>query len=144
MRAYSVDLRQKIIDVYTQTEISQRQISKQFNVALSFVQKLLKQYRETGNIAPKQRSQQTPNKLNQSQLNILREIVVKNNDATLEELRLLLAKETGMIIGRSTVDRMICRLKLTRKKNTKCNRKRYTKSAESTREFLGNGERSQG
>jgi putative transposase len=116
MRAYSVDLRQKIIDVYTQTEISQRQISKQFNVALSFVQKLLKQYRETGNIAPKQRSQQTPNKLNQSQLNILREIVVKNNDATLEELRLLLAKETGMIIGRSTVDRMICRLKLTRKK----------------------------
>ena len=64
--------RQKIIDVYTQTNKSQRQISKQFNVALSFVQKLLKQYRETGNIAPKVRTQQTPTKLNQSSLNVLR------------------------------------------------------------------------
>lgn len=125
MRAYSVDLRQKIIDSYTKGDISQRKIAKQFNVALSFVQKLLKQYRETGNIAPKVRTKQTPTKLNQSQLNILRDIVVNNNDATLEELRLLLAEETGIIIGRSTIDRMLRRLKLTRKKNTIRNRKRH-------------------
>lgn len=53
MKAYSLDLRQKIIDVYEQEEISQRQLAKRFNVALSFVVKLLKQYRATGKITSK-------------------------------------------------------------------------------------------
>ena len=45
MKAYSLDLRQKIIDVYNKEEISQRQLAQRFNVALSFVFKLLRQYR---------------------------------------------------------------------------------------------------
>ncbi|NER90730.1 transposase [Moorena sp. SIO3A2] len=117
MKAYSVDLRQKIIDAYNQGNISQRKLAQQFNVALSFVQKLLKQYRETGNIAPKVRTKQTSIKLTPEQLNILRDLVIKNQDATLDELRIWLAEETGVLIGRSTVDRMIKRLNLTRKKN---------------------------
>ncbi|AOY81922.1 transposase [Moorena producens JHB] len=117
MKAYSVDLRQKIIDAYNQGNISQRKLAQQFNVALSFVQKLLKQYRETGNIAPKVRTKQTPIKLTPDQLNILRDLVIKNNDATLDELRIWLAEETGVLIGRSTVDRMVKRLNLTRKRN---------------------------
>ena len=44
MKAYSLDLRQKIIDVYEQEEISQRQLAKRFRVALSFIVKLLRQY----------------------------------------------------------------------------------------------------
>ncbi|NEO37608.1 MAG: transposase [Moorea sp. SIOASIH] len=117
MKAYSVDLRQKIIDAYNQGNISQRKLAQQFNVALSFVQKLLKQYRETGNIAPKVRTKQTPIKLTPDQLAILRDLVIKNNDATLDELRIWLAEETGVLIGRSTVDRMVKRLNLTRKRN---------------------------
>jgi len=46
MKAYSTDL-QKIIDVYGKEQISQRQLAKRFDVALSFIVKLLKQYRET-------------------------------------------------------------------------------------------------
>jgi transposase len=42
MKAYSIDLRQKIIDVFEKEEISQRQLAKQFRVALSFIVKLLK------------------------------------------------------------------------------------------------------
>lgn len=116
MKPYSVDLRQKIIDVYTQGNISQRQLAQQFHVALSFVQKLLKQFRETGKIAPKVRTQQTPTKLNASELNVLQELVNTNNDATLQELRYQLAKKTGVLIGRSTVERMLHRLNLTLKK----------------------------
>lgn len=52
MKAYSLDLRQKIIDVYEQKEISQRQLAQRFCVANSFVVKLLRQYRATGKIAP--------------------------------------------------------------------------------------------
>ena len=82
MKAYSIDLRQKIIDVYNEGNISQRQLAKQFRVALSFIQKLLKQYRQTGNIAPKVRIQQTPTKLTPKELKVFQELVNKNNDAT--------------------------------------------------------------
>ncbi|HEY9858119.1 MAG TPA: hypothetical protein V6D16_01335 [Candidatus Obscuribacterales bacterium] len=40
-------------------------------MTLSFIEKLLKQYRETGNIAPKVRTNQTPLKLTLEQLNVL-------------------------------------------------------------------------
>jgi transposase len=116
MKAYSLDLRQKIIDTYLEGGISQRQLAERFKVALSFVEKILKQYRETGSIAPKIRIQQTPPKLNEEQLNILKEIVEANNDATLVEIRLLLEQKTGVLIGRSTVDRMLNRMEFTVKK----------------------------
>lgn len=121
MRAYSVDLRQKILDTYQSGGISQRQLAERFRVALSFIQKLLKQYRDTGSIAPKIRTQQTPIKLTSAQLETLGALVRKNNDATLSELKEQLSQSTGVIIGRSTVDRMLSKLNLTRKK------KRYTR-----------------
>ncbi len=116
MKAYSLDLRQKIVDAYAQGNISQRQLAKQFRVALSFVEKLLKQQRETGSIAPKQRTSQTPTKLNGEQLKVLEQLVEANNDATLSELRYQLEQKTGVLIGRSTVDRMLTKLNLTVKK----------------------------
>jgi transposase len=36
MKTYSLDLRQKIVDAYAEGKISQRQLAKQFRVALSF------------------------------------------------------------------------------------------------------------
>jgi transposase len=116
MRPYSIDLRQKIVDCYDAGGISQRQLAKQFGVALSFIQKLLKQRREQGSLAPKVRQIQTPPKLTDEQLNILREIVAANNDAILVELQQLLLERTGVLIGRSTMARMLIRLNLTRKK----------------------------
>lgn len=117
MKAYSLDLRQKIVDAYAEGILSQRQVAQQFRVALSFVQKLLKQQRETGSIAPKKRTVQTPTKLNPEQLQVLERLVNEHNDATLEELRDLLEQETGVRVGRSTVDRMLKKLNLTVKKN---------------------------
>lgn len=118
MKAYSLDLRQKIVDTYlVEGGISQRQLAERFKVALSFVEKLLKQYRETGSVASKIRIQQTPTKLNEQQLNILQEIVEANNDATLAEIRIMLSEKTGVLIGRSTVDRMLTRMEFTVKKN---------------------------
>jgi transposase len=116
MKAYSLDLRQKIVDAYAEGNLSQRQLAKQFRVALSFVEKLLKQQRDTGKIAPKVRTQQTPTKLNSEQLSVLAQLVEANNHATLVELREQLHQKTGVVIGRSTVDRMVKKLNLTVKK----------------------------
>ena len=124
MKAYSLDLRQKIVDAYAEGNISQRQLAKQFRVALSFIEKLLKQHRETGSIAPKQRIEQTPTKLNTEQLTVLEQLVKENNDATLDELRYQLEQKTGILIGRSTVDRMLTKLNLTVKKKRFIRRKK--------------------
>jgi transposase len=43
MRAYSIDLRQKILDTYQSGGISQHPLSKHFRVVLSCIEKLLKQ-----------------------------------------------------------------------------------------------------
>jgi transposase len=45
MKAYSLDFCQKIFDTHLESGISQRQLAKKFCVSLSFVGKLLKQYR---------------------------------------------------------------------------------------------------
>ena len=52
MKAYSLDFRQRIVDTYFKELTSQRKVAKRFGVALSFVEKLLKQLRETGDLAP--------------------------------------------------------------------------------------------
>ena len=123
MKAYSLDLRQKIVETYKAGGISQRELAQRFRVALSFVEKILKQERETGDLAPKVRTQQTSSKLTPEQLTILAQLVADHNDATLEELRTLLKAQTGVSIGRSTVDRLLKKLNLTRKKNTAPQRK---------------------
>lgn len=117
MQPYSLDLRQKIVDVYVEGNTSQRQIAKQFRVAYSFVRKLIKQHRETGEIAAKQRTVQTPTKLSVEQLETLQTLVESNNDATLAELCELLEQKVGVRIGVSTMFRVLEKLNLTLKKN---------------------------
>lgn len=50
MFAYSVDLRQKIIETYKNKEGSIRQVSQRFKVSRNFVQKLLKQHQLLGSL----------------------------------------------------------------------------------------------
>ena len=68
MKLYSIDLRQKIVDSYLAGWIPHSKLSRQFRVAPSFVGKSLKEYRDTGSVAPKIRTQQTPPKLNNDSL----------------------------------------------------------------------------
>lgn len=116
MKPYSLDFRQKIFDAYLEDGISQRQLVKRFCVSLSFIEKLLKQYRKTASIAPKVRTKQTPPKLNSEEVNVLKEIVEVKNDATLKEIRSELQERTGITIGISTVDRMLQRMEIRLKK----------------------------
>jgi transposase len=118
MKAYSLDLRQKIIDVYKQEEVSQRQLARRFNVALSFIVKLLRQYRTTGNISPKPFNGGVKLKLNSESLLVLTELIENNNDATLDELCQMLKERRGVSISRATMGRMTQRLQLTVKKNS--------------------------
>lgn len=118
MKAYSIDLRQKIIEVYEKEKISQRQLAQRFGVALSFIFKLLKQYRQTGEIAPRPFNGGVRLKLTPEKLDVLLDLIENNNDATLEELCSMLKEKTQISISRATMGRMTQKLKLTVKKNT--------------------------
>ena len=87
-----------------------------FRVALSFITKLLKQYRETGEIGPKPNKGGVKLKLNAEQLAILGELIEENNDATTEELCQLMMEKTGVKVSLSTMSRITKKLNFTVKK----------------------------
>jgi transposase len=118
MKAYSLDFRKKIIDTYFKEGTSQRKLANRFGVALSFIEKLLKQQRETGDLAPKPHGGGRTPKLNAAQRALVAELVEADNDATLEELCEQLQQRTTITLSRSTMGRILQQLKLTRKKKT--------------------------
>lgn len=138
MKAYSIDFRRKIIKAHEDESISQRKLAKRFGVAKSFVQKLLKQYRETDSVAPKPRIQQTPPKLTEEHLAVLRQLVEEQNDATLEELRARLAAKTNVLVSRSTINRALKKLDLTVKKKRSMPMKRKQSGFSSSGSSFGN------
>jgi transposase len=140
MKAYSTDLRQKIIEAYKNQEGSQRELAKRFKVSLSFLQKLLKQYRETGRIAHRERGKGLVSKLTRY-TETVEKLVEQKNDATLEELQLSLEKETGIRLHCSNICRFWQKRKLTLKKNAKTQSSRHRKSTKSAKRILATGAR---
>ena len=116
MKPYSIDLRKKIVEVYETEQISQRKLAERFHVALSFIEKLLKQWRETGDLAPKPHGGGTPPKLNGEQEGLVQALIESNNDMTLDELCQEIHQQTQVLVSRSTMGRIVQHLNLTRKK----------------------------
>ena len=116
MKAYSVDLRQKVIDAYNQREESQRQLAKRFRVSLTFIENLLKRYRTDGTVEPRAHGGGQVAKLSLEQEAVLMTLVEEKNDAILVELCDRLEQSVGVRISRATMGRYVQKLKLTRKK----------------------------
>lgn len=122
MKAYSLDLRQKIIETYENEVISQRQLATRFRVAQSVVTRLLKQYRETGQLAPKPRPGR-PRALGPEQVQRVQELVSAKPDITLRELCQALDEQPGGSVSESTMCRVIKRLNSTSPKSPSAQRK---------------------
>ena len=118
MKAYSVDLRQKIIEAHNQKEGSQRQLARRFRVSLSFIENLLKRYRTDGTVEPRAHGGGRVAKLSIEQEQVLVDLVAEDNDAILVELCARLEQQTGVRVSRATMGRIVQKLKLTRKKNS--------------------------
>ncbi|NEP51267.1 MAG: IS630 family transposase [Moorea sp. SIO3C2] len=118
MKPYSLDFRQKIIEIHNKEKLSIRNLAQRFGVAKSFIQKLLKQHRETGDIKPQRQGGSPPRKLRVEQLIDLVEIIETTNDATLVELCDLLEKKTHIRVSRATMGRLVKQLDYTFKKKS--------------------------
>ncbi len=117
MRAYSIDLRQKVVEAYDRGVVSQRQIAETFGVSRSFVEKLLHRRRTTGDIAPLPHGGGGKPVLDDEALTLVRQLVKEEPDATLEELCGAVHRQRGV---RVSVSNMCTRLKhmgLPRKKS---------------------------
>ncbi|MDF5724514.1 MAG: transposase [Rhizonema sp. PD37] len=116
MKAYSNDLRRKIINSYLNAEGSYRELALKFDVSLSFVQTLINRYQDLGRIEPLPHGGGQKAKINANQSEILKKLVTDNNDATLEELCGLFESQTQIKVSRATMGRMLQKLKLRQKK----------------------------
>ncbi len=95
-----------------------------FVLPKAILQKLLKQYKDTGDIHPQPQGGSPETKLNQEQLIDLVEIIETHNDATLEELCDLLEERVQVRVSRATMGRITQKLNYSVKKNSLRRRKR--------------------
>ncbi len=118
MKAYSTDLRQRVVDAYKNGEGSLRNIAKRFSVSLYFVWTLWTRYQQTGSVEPKPHAGGRVATINDQGLEVLRKLVQQHNDATLAELRDYFVRKTGLEVSVSAICRALKKLNITRKKKT--------------------------
>ena len=116
MAAYSIDLRERIVEAVERRIGSKRQIADVFGVHESFIYKLLRQKRERGDIAPLPHGGGAPAKLSGDQRHQLSALVAATPDATLEELCGQMRRRARVAVSRSTLCRGLQALGWSRKK----------------------------
>ena len=117
MRAYSSDLRRRIIERVQENEESQREIAEHFSVSISFVEKLMQRFLATGSFEAKPHTGGRKRVLKDYEA-LIRGEVKERSDITLAELIEKVAKVSGKPrVGVMTMCDELRRLKLPRKKN---------------------------
>ena len=116
MKAFSLDLRERIIDAVESGEFSQAQVSELFHVSLSFVEKLWHLHRTSADIAPKLYTP-GPHRVLAPYGAWIRAAITAQPDLTLEELCEQFEEERGVHVHPSMMWRELERLKLPLKKS---------------------------
>ena len=125
MRAYSLDLRTRVVDAVDKQIGTQKEVASLFGVGCTFSKKLLWQRRESRTLAPKSQGGGHGPKLAGPQREGVRSsIVQEQNDATLEEVQAYVASKLGVEVSQATVSRVLQSLDLPRKKTSSGQRTR--------------------
>lgn len=135
MSCYSMDMRQKIVKAYEQGNTSIRAVAKQFLVSTNTVQRLLKQYRLTGELTPQKPGTKRKSVLSQHQEAAL-QVVEEHPDWTLWQYCEYLTEQLGVNVSTSMMDRFCHEQRLTLKKKAigvrKLRPKQFSKNELST------------
>ena len=117
MKPYPLELRQRIVEAVDSQLSTIEEIAGIFQVHSSYVYKLLRQRRETQDLAPLPHGGGASAKLESEERGVLVALVAEQPDATLKELRAGIRKRTRVRVSVSTVWRWLEALALTRKKS---------------------------
>ncbi len=116
MKAYSLDLRRKIVESYDRGDKTQSDVAKSFGVSLSFVEKLLRRRRISGDIAPLPHGGGIKPLLDEDALELLKTLVNGHPDATLAEVCDEVWEHRGIRVSTPTMCTALKKLDLRRKK----------------------------
>lgn len=116
--AYSKDLRERVVAAYESGVGDQVEVARRFAVGEATVRRWWALKRKTGSVAPKTPAAFRPARrvLDADGEAKLAALVAATPDASEDELALEMAETHGIRVSRSTVNRTLRRLKLTRKK----------------------------
>lgn len=117
MKAYSLDLRERVVAAYQNGIESIREVSEQFQVSESFLKKMLARHRATGDLAPRGHGGGKKKTLSDSHRRWLLRTILAAPDITLSELQTRLLDKKRMLASVSTLSRELRGLNLRRKKN---------------------------
>jgi transposase len=117
MQAYSLDLRQRVVSAYENGVETILEVAERFEVSDSFIKKLLRRKRTTGEIAPVGHRGGQPKLLSEKHRKWLLKTVLARPDITLEDLRASLLSEHRITASVPTLSRELRALNLRRKKN---------------------------
>lgn len=116
MKAYSLDLRQRVVEAYEQGEGTIAELAGLFRVSLFFIKKMLWLHRGGQGLEPKPHGGGAPSALNDGQREMLRAAVADRPDATLKELQETLAAKCQVTVSEATICRALQKLNLPGKK----------------------------
>ncbi len=117
MQAYSLDLRQRVISAYENGVETILEVAERFEVSESFIKKLLRRKRTTGEIAPVGHRGGQPKRLSQKHRTWLLKTVLAQPDITLSDLGERLLSAHCISASVPTLSRELRALNLRRKKN---------------------------
>ena len=118
MKAYSVDLRTRIVEAVDRQVGSQGEVAALFGVSRTWVKKVLRQRRETGSVTPKPHGGGHRPKVEAKKGEAVRAYIMEEkNDASLGEVQAYIARRWKLGVSQATVSRLLARLGLPRKKN---------------------------
>jgi transposase len=120
MKAYSTDLRRKLVQACEQRLGSQRTLADAFGVSPSFVKKVLRRYRTTGQLTPKPLTGGQKPRLDAAAYAMLRDMARAQPNSTLEELCTRVAAATGIQVSVPTMCRILQRFGISRKRRIGC------------------------
>jgi transposase len=116
MKAYPVELRERVVEAVDQQHGTVSEIAQIFGVTERYVYKLLKQRHERGDLSPLPHGGGARPKLSEEKKGKVVALVARGPDATLVELREEIKKKLRVEVSMGTVWNLLDSLGLTRKK----------------------------
>jgi transposase len=117
-----MDIRERVIENLGQE--SMRKTAKRFRVSEYFVYRLKRRYKEVGTLAPKPHGGGHGPLVDEAGGEFLREVLAEAPDLTLNELCERYGAKFACTVSKSSMDRALRRLNLTRKKRPSTTRSR--------------------
>jgi transposase len=113
MKAYSMDLRERVLEAVDEGQRTKWEISVLFKVSPAWIRRLLQRRRETGSITPKKRDYTASGKVTEQVRQELTDLVRQTPDATLAELQ----RRLGTPLSTATICRTLAKMGLPLKKS---------------------------